>query len=186
MVRNKKRVKRDLTELFATFGQGSTVAENSLLETSQTDDLLVEKTACRFGANERLLFDLDAALRVFDVSNKSANLFFFHLLQYCERNGEETICFCQPTIEAYKASLRLCNAVTGNETLQTAFNDFTESHTLGTVGDWVQDLPLWRVYVYDGETEAGYAIGNAIQTAIFCGYWSAKNPDVKCEVVEHK
>lgn len=144
----------------------------------------------RFAENEYLLYDLNSAFQVFDISNEAANQFFIKLLKYgeqCEATGAEMICFCQPSIDAYRSELKLCNTLesANSENLQSAFDDFIETHTLGvSLGVWMQerDAPLWRANVYHNGEIVESAICNAVQTAIFCGYWSAKNPEYKTEI----
>lgn len=181
-----RKNKIDLSGFLSTFGQKiiepEFIGASDGIKPQTVASLDSSARPCRFGANEHLLFNLDAAFRVFDVSNKSANLFFTALLKRGERN-EKDLCFCQPDEAAYKSCLNLCAAIESGGNLQTAFDGFVAAYTLGIgLGDWVQNLPVWQASVFDDETEVDYSVGNAIQTAIFCGYWSAKNPDTRHEI----
>lgn len=147
----------------------------------QIIDLLKSK-ARHFGTNENLFFDLEKAFQIFSCENKAANLFFLELLRYTERhagNDEKEICFSQPSKSAYKACLDLASAIEPHGNLQTAFDDFLESHTLGvSLGEWVQDLPLWQTEIFDDGEMIGYAVGNSVQTAILVNFSMAQNPNL--------
>jgi hypothetical protein len=185
----KNRKNRDLSGVLGAFGLNSVATENSQPQRVASE---CKNQVYRFGTNEHLLFDLDAAFRVFDVSNKTANLFFLALVEYserCEATKKEMVCFCQPSMGAYKSALHLCRILDGDggESLQAAFNDFIETHTPGApLGEWMQekDAPLWHTKIYNGKKIVDSAVCNAVQTAVFCGYWSAKNPDTRFETTE--
>lgn len=151
---------------------------------------LINSRVYRFGSNENLLFNLDAAFREFDVSNEAANQFFFALVERNENddpndarlfiNGSEII-FNQPSVYAYKNELQICEGIRSGEILAKIFNEFIRTHTAGvSLGEWMQsaDVPLWQVNILDGAELVEAAVCNAAQSAILCGYYSAKNPNV--------
>lgn len=155
---------------------------------------LLNSRVYRFGTNEHLFFNLDSAFRAFDVSSDAANQFFFALLDRNENddpndarlfiNGDEII-FNQPSQFAYKSELKVCASIRSSEFPAKIFNEFIDTHAAGaSLGEWMQnkDAPLWQVNIFDGEKVIKSAVCNSIQTAILCGYWSAKNPDVKHEI----
>lgn len=155
---------------------------------------LLNSRVYRFGTNEHLFFNLDSAFREFDVSSDAANGFFFALIERNENDdpndprlfisGDEII-FNQPSIYAYKNELKVCAGVRSGEFPAKIFNEFIDTHAAGgSLGEWMQgkDAPLWQVNIFDGGKIIESAACNSIQTAILCGYWSAKNPEVRHEI----
>lgn len=161
-------------------------------------DILDSPIIYRFAENEYLFDDLETSLGIFSYENESANRFIRYLVNNGEQqaeNGLPCAMFNFPTLNAYKADLRIADAVlmhergeiTANEFKQVA-KDYVEAHTLFTqpLTEWMQDedAPLYQIDVKANGERLADAIGNTIQTAITSAYWSAVNPETEIKITK--
>lgn len=197
MTAKPKVKKQTIGNYFDDYFNGKPLApEKGEAENVQAKIIEAAPKSYRFGENEYLFDDLETSLRIFSYQNESANRFIQYLANYGEQQAENDLpgaMFNFPTANAYKADLRIADAVlmhergeiTANE-LKAISDDYLDTHTANgqPMTEWMQDAdaPLYQIYVHADGKRTAESIGNTIQTAITSAFWKAANPETEIKI----